>query len=338
MKKLFFLISFLFISGLNFAQNEEAKNLIKQNLPEDKYTILDFSLKGKVKNLVVIVSNCYQNPPAGTYKKNKWFVSDYQFDRSGKLSTRGSIEGPLYIPSQYTNRDTLTFWENGKIKSITTLLNTNSMMNYYSFDKQGNLIKRKFVNDPGSEFSSTDTYFIVNEYNSLNNITKKTEYKSVSGNDTISKVISNQHFYEYDSDNNLIKISENNELYDLAQSIGRPYKKTTIVSQIGYNSKNLPISETMTSDKLLFSSKIEYNANGEKSKITIDNNKSIKTVYYQDHNLISKTIIQFKSGKIETNTYTYEFDSNGNWISLKYNSTLEPNETILIERKFLYYD
>ncbi|MEI7509506.1 MAG: hypothetical protein WCJ62_08580 [Flavobacterium sp.] len=338
MKKLFFLISFLFISTANFAQNEEVKNLVKENLPEDKYNLLDFSLKGKVKNLVIIVSNCYQNPPAGTYQKSKWFASDYQFDGSGKLSTRGSIDGPLYIPTQYANRDSLTFWDNGKIKSISTLLNSNSMMNYYSFDEQGNLIKRKFINNAGSEFSSTDTYFIENEYNSAKNIIKKTEYQSVSGNDTVAKVISNQHFYEYDSHNNLIKISENNDLYDLAQSIGRPYKKTTIVSEIGYNAKNLPTSETMTADKLLFSSKIEYNANGEKSKITIDTNKYIKTVYFQDHNLISKTIIQFKSGKIETNTYTFELDSKENWISLKYNSTSEPNETILIERKILYYD
>lgn len=338
MNKLFLLILILFINTSTFAQNEEAINLIKQNLPEDKYTVLDLSLNGKVKNLVVIVSKCYQDPPAGAYKKSKWFVGDYQFDCSGKLSTKGIIDSPLYIPTQYSDRDTLTFWDNAKIKSISTLLNSNSMMNYYSFDKQGNLIKRKFVNNAGSEFSSTETYFTVNEYNASNNIIKKTEYKSVTGNDTINKVISNQHFYEYDSNNNLIKISENNDLYDIARSIGRPYKKTTIVSQIGYNSKNLPTSETMTADKLLFSSKIEYNANLEKSKITIDNNKSIKTIYYQDHNLISKTIIQFKSGKIETNNYKYELDSNGNWISLKYNSSSEPNETILIERKILYYD
>ncbi|MFC4816330.1 hypothetical protein [Flavobacterium sp. GCM10023249] len=327
MKKLLF--TFLTISTSLFSQSDSQKRIIEENLPSNKYYKKEFGLKENVKDLKIIVSILSDNKELYEYKKNKLFYHDFHFDKKGKLITKGIIENPPFMPIEYISKDTLIYWENNKLKSIYTY---GSEKHNRRFDQEGNEIEFK-------EISNEDamTYTKKYVYNNLKQITKKIEYSPFETK-SLDKNIDNETLYFYDKNKNVIKTVEKNPAEELFYTFplkNRQYEQP-LVTVYSYNVTKLKKVIASIGDWQIHSTNYNYDSNNALSSIEFESAQITTKSFFKD-DLITEIIIATKN-KEEKIKIQYEFDSKSNWIKMICNSSLLPQETLLIERTISYYE
>ncbi|WP_445717195.1 hypothetical protein [Flavobacterium sp.] len=334
---LFFLI-FLSIEYIN-AQDNNFRELIESNFYDDKFTLEKMSLKGKVKSITTYISEVLENPKPQEYKKSKLYFFDFEFNKNGKLVSRGIIEGPSYFPKEYSFKDTIIYTFEGKLKEIIRLRDGFRKNNIY-FDSNENKIKdiSSTIDSPSIDKMNT-YYFKSYKYdNNNNNILEEIEYEPITGNDTLKKDISNKYTYTYEG-KNIISIKQEIEIINvLSNSFGKKKGEVPIITIRKYNDSNKIIEEKCESKVLSYTTKYEYDSNGDLKKI-IYNSTEVKSITTFKNNLIVNKILQnTKKGINENNTYEYEFDSKGNVIKIVFTNTNNYSKIVLVERKIIYYE
>jgi len=269
----------------------------------------DFELVSGVKSICISVYDSEESFGEPKLLNKKDFNSK---NESIFFDTNGYIE-KINRPSFFSERDS------------TGAVNCNSYFNVFSYQYDQNKKVKKIIKNDGGVYNpisgkkSENSYreFFYNETNEVIRIDHINTLGKLEFSTRIKYSSNKKTEMTYDTNGKLLWGTKhsNNNLVDSLYEIN-PSKKITSITVIEHNEKRLPIEERKfsTDGKLLLQWNHSYNAK---------------------NNLKKTTFIDFEDNEKKVTEYTYDYDSQGNWIQK--NEFINNELKVSLIRRIKYY-
>ena len=323
-----------------------------------------FKLKGKVQSIeeksFVFIGGTIGEPKrenyseydyALTFNEKGQLLSEKKFLSNGMVQEENSYEGlsKKLFTHQYMNNSlflsTKYSWDDFGNNIIITRRNPNESQ----YDKivqtfVANKIVQKRTFDAQDNLTDKITY----EYDTKGNLIRENYYKN---RETVVHSIA----YEYDANNNklietyytgtdeLVSVTKFNYLNNLLINVASfpkgadvEYAETKMYDAKGNLTYNKVTDNSVNSE---MEEKMNFDTNNNMISSMIYQNgtliQSVTNSYYDSNQLIQSSITK-QDGTVETKTYEYEVDAQGNWISKVVFLNKEPQ--FKIQRIIRYYN
>ena len=349
---------FVLVSLFSCKKEEEEK--------ETKVTsdLSHFKLSGKVQSIVE-KSFVYTNGTVGAPKRENYTEYDYAmtFNEKGQL-----LSEKKFLSNGMVQEENI--YEGLSKKQFTHQYMNNSLFlsTKYSWDDYGNNIIITRRNPDESQYDKIVQTFVANKivqkrtFDPQDNLTEKITYEYDSKGNLIREnyyknrdVVVHSIAYEYDANNNKMI-----ETYYMGEN------ELVSVTKFNYlNNQLINVASFPKGAELEYAETKMYDANGNlnynkvtdntvntttEEKMTFDNNKNmLSSMIYQNGTLIQSVINKYNEkndltestvtkadGTVETKTFEYEVDKEGNWISKIVYLNKEP--IFKIQRTIAYYN
>lgn len=323
-----------------------------------------FKLKGKVQSIDE-KSFVFAGGTLGERKRDNYSEYDYTltFNENGQLLTEKKFlsNGMLQEENTYEGLSKKMFM-------YQYMNNSLFLTTKYSWDDYGNniIITRRNPNE--SQYDKIVQTFVANKivqkrtFDAQDNLTDKITYEYDAKGNLIREnyyknrdVVAHSIAYEYDSNNNKMIETYYTGTDELVSVTKFNYLNNLLINVASFpKGQELEYAETKMYDA---NGNLNYNKITDNSvhteveeKMNFDNNKNMLSsmIYqngmlvqsvtntYNENNQLIATSVTKQEGTVETKTYEYEVDSQGNWISKVIFLNKEPQ--FKIQRTITYFD
>lgn len=356
--KHFFLALFVLVTLFSCKKEEEEKETkVNSDLSH-------FKLKGKVESIEE-KSFVFMGGTLGEPKRENYSDYDYAltFNEKGQL-----LSEKKFLSNGMVHEENTYEGLSKKLFMYQFMNNSLFLTTKYSWDDFGNniIITRRNPNE--SQFDKIVQTFVANKivqkrtFDAQDNLTDKITYEyDAKGNLIRENYFKNRETvvhsiaYEYDANNNklietyytgtdeLVSVTKFNYLNNLLINVASfpkgadlEYAETKMYDAKGNLTYNKVTDNSIQSE---MEEKMNFDTNNNMiSSMIYQNGTLIQSVTntYNETNQIIQTTLTKQDGTVETKTYEYEVDAQGNWISKVIYVNKEPQ--FKIQRTIRYYN